>query len=61
MQREKDVRGDVTHFLNRASIDDLITIKDCELSRGPLLTRWRFVQMIDAELEGRKARNRKPR
>lgn len=59
MSREEDVPGDVTHFLNRASIDDLLMARDREESKGPMLARWKFVQMIDAELESRKASNRK--
>ena len=59
MPREEDVPGDVTHFLNRASIDALHMAKERELSKGPMLTRWRLVQMIDAALEDRKASNHK--
>lgn len=61
MSRDENVPGDVIMFLNRASIDELMMAKDREVSKGPMLARWTFVQMIDAELEGRKARNRKPR
>ena len=58
MSRDEDVPGDVTYFLNRASIDDLAVAKERELSKGTMATRWRLVQMIDAEIEGRKASNR---
>lgn len=50
--------GDVTFFLNRASIDDLKMAKDSEEAKGPMLARWTFVHAIVAELEGRKASNR---
>lgn len=59
MSREEDVPGDVTIFLNRASIDDLHLAREREVSKGPMHARWQFVRMIDAELEGRKARTRK--
>lgn len=57
--RDDAVPGDATFFLNRASIDDLILAKAREESKGPMLARWRFVQMIDAEMESRKASNRR--
>ena len=54
----EDVPGDMTHFLNRASIDDLLLAKEREVAKGPMLARWVFVRAIDAELESRKASNR---
>lgn len=51
----EDVPGEVTFFLNRASIDDLLLARDREISKPPMTVRWWFVQMIDAELHGRKA------
>ena len=57
--RDEDVPGDVTLFLNSASIEALKAAKEREISKGPMLARWLFVAMIDAELEGRKASNRK--
>lgn len=57
MSREEDVPVDVTLFLNRAPIDALLMAKERELSKGQMLARWRFVAMIDAELESRKASN----
>ena len=59
MIRDEDVPGEVTYFLNRASIDELMLAKEREVSKEPMLARWRFVKMIDEELEGRKASNRK--
>ena len=56
MGLEESVPGDVTFFLNRASIQDLIEAKDREVSKGPMLARWKFVATIDAELDSRKAR-----
>ena len=61
MPREENVPLEVTVFLNRASIDELHLAKERERSKGPMQARWHFVQMIDAELDSRKARNRKPR
>lgn len=56
MIREEDVPGDVTFFINRASIQDLTDAKEREISKGPMLARWRFVAMIDTELQSRKAK-----
>lgn len=61
MAAEETVPGDVTHFLNRASIDELMMAKEREVAKGPMHARWQFVRAIDAELEGRKASNRRPR
>jgi len=59
MSRDEDVPGDVLMFLNRGSIQDLMDAKDRELSKGPMAARWKLVQMIDEELESRKASNQK--
>lgn len=59
MPLEENVPGDVSFFLNRASIDELMLAKEREISKGPMLARWTFVHRIDAELESRKASNRK--
>lgn len=59
MSREEDVPGDVTHFLNRASIDELLLSKEREESKGPMFARWPLIIMIDEELNIRKASNRR--
>lgn len=59
MSHEESLPGDITMFLNRSSIQELIDAKEREVSKGPMYARWKFVAMIDAELHGRKAKNRK--
>lgn len=58
MSHEESVPVEVTLFLNRASIQDLMDAKDREVSKGTMLARWKFVQLIDAELESRKPKKR---